>query len=207
MTIEKSESTINLWAAVLKMKEVLKGFTATTDNPALKKQGRVYKYAPLPEMQEVLNNILPQYGLMFTAGPCDTGVMYGLIHNSGEYEYRWVKMPAVQNVNEYKGYNTAIVRYGLGLMLNLPTDEDIDNADITHPEVMEKIKTEKQAERLKNTDEKEWLNILSKEGKLIPGKWEEFKKNYKGEKTIAAVNEVYNLSKPTVEYLRSTGVN
>ena len=207
MTIEKSESTINLWAAVLKMKEVLKGFTATTDNPALKKQGRVYKYAPLPEMQEVLNNILPQYGLMFTAGPCDTGVMYGLIHNSGEYEYRWVKMPAVQNVNEYKGYNTAIVRYGLGLMLNLPTDEDIDNADITHPEVMEKIKTEKQAERLKNTDEKEWLNILSKEGKLIPGKWEEFKKNYKGEKTIAAVNEVYNLSKPTVEYLRSIGVN
>lgn len=195
--ISTSEKTDELWKAISQFKEEVFGFEATTENPALKKSGKIYKYAPLPEMQDVLNRKMPRHGLIFTAGPLDSGVMYGIRHiDSNQFEYRWAKMPPIDDVNKYKGYNTAIVRYGLGLMLCLPTDEDLDNADITHPDIMKKPV-------IKNEEDKPWLNILNKDGSVNKTNFDNFKKTYTGEKNIESINKIYNLSKQTADYLET----
>ena len=102
---------------------------------AKNKQGYGYKYSTLDSVIEMLNNILPKYGLGFTQFPSNDGENYSLttriFHESGEWMEDTIAfaMTEISKANDTQKLGASITyfrRYTLSAIFGIASDEDVD---------------------------------------------------------------------------------
>lgn len=128
-----SQEYKNIYSAIIKMRTEIAPVTKTKRANAIK---YTYNYAPLDSVIELLNVVLPKYGLGWVQ---TIGMQEGrpalttrIIHESGEWIEDTLALPQVRgdggkNENQELGASiTYFKRYALSAMFGIATDDDTD---------------------------------------------------------------------------------
>ena len=128
-----SQDYKNIYSAIIKMRTEIAPVTKTKRANAVK---YTYNYAPLDSVIELLNVVLPKYGLGWvqTIGMQDgsPALTTRIIHESGEWIEDTLILPKVRPENgrnenqELGACITYFKRYALSAMFGIATDEDTD---------------------------------------------------------------------------------
>lgn len=123
-----SESVIEIFKA---LSECKKDFIPLQKN----KQGYGYKYVTLDVVIDMLNNVLPKYGLGFVQFPSNDGENYSLttrvFHTSGEWleDKITFSLTEISKANDTQKLGASVTyfrRYTLSAIFGISTDEDVD---------------------------------------------------------------------------------
>jgi hypothetical protein len=128
--VKTSTTTSEIATALAAMELMLENPTKTTKGGGGQK---VYKYAPLPEILDVVRPLMHGHGLFLTMDTLTedgrAGVVARLLHVSGEFiEYGPLMLPAGNDAQSAGSAITYARRYLLCAALGIAADEDDDGA-------------------------------------------------------------------------------
>jgi hypothetical protein len=128
--VKTSTTTSEIATALAAMELMLENPTKTTKGGGGQK---VYKYAPLPEILDVVRPLMHGHGLFLTMDTLSedgrAGVVARLLHVSGEFiEYGPLMLPAGNDAQSAGSAITYARRYLLCAALGIAADEDDDGA-------------------------------------------------------------------------------
>lgn len=214
--MKTSNELKNIYSAIIKMRTEIAPVTKTKRANAVK---YTYNYAPLDSVIELLNVVLPKYGLgwLQTIGMQDgsPALTTRIIHESGEWIEDSLELPQVRgdsgkNENQELGASiTYFKRYALSAMFGIATDDDTDGvAEVRErkqqvrataraaQQQTETMDEERMSDRLNFTDVKSTGDALTDRAIL-----ECVTKKYKGkplftEKTVDWLNRIINEKTP-----------
>lgn len=126
--MKTSDQVTNIFTA---LSECKKDFVPLQKN----KQGYGYKYVTLDVVIDMLNAVLPKYGLGFVQFPSNNGEEYALttrvFHSSGEWIEDTVSfsLTEISKANDTQKLGASVTyfrRYTLSSIFGISTDEDVD---------------------------------------------------------------------------------
>lgn len=209
-----SESLKNIYTAIIKMRTEIAPVTKTKRANAIK---YTYNYAPLDNVIELLNVVLPKYGLGWVQ---TIGMQEGrpalttrIIHESGEWIEETLILPNVRPENgrnenqELGACITYFKRYALSAMFGIATDEDTDGvADVRERKQLVKAQARAAREEQKNEEtgreEAELISVRNTGNEAIDQEISQLiLRRYKGralfsEKTIQWLNNIIETKSP-----------
>jgi hypothetical protein len=188
----QSAEIVELYKAIAEVQKKYIAFLADTVNPHFKN-----KFSSYPDMLQSFSdwNKAGEFGLVFSCKPFLKGVKCTLIHTpSGQFETWYAMIPPdlTKDINAWKGANTSMGRLQLAGSLGMGSDPDVDNSDLTMPEVKPDYKLDN------NQDgQGDWLNLLKKDGNVNKDVWE----TIKTAPSVEAVNKRFKLNNNDARYI------